>query len=73
MAQVEFLSVIWRVFKDYQVFATQLGGESLEQAERRLRNVVLDSGPRLTLQMKKPQDAVMTWVKREKRGRIKAA
>lgn len=66
MAQVEFLSVIWTIFKEYRVSATQLGSESLEQAEQRLRNIMLHSEPRITLQMKKPQDAVMTWISRER-------
>lgn len=65
MAQVEFLSVIWTVFKEYRVCATQLDGESQEEAEQRLQNVMLNSEPRITLQMKKPQDVVMTWTKRE--------
>jgi cytochrome P450 len=64
MAQVEFLSVIWTIFKEYRVCATQLDGVNLEQAQHRLRDIVLQSEPRVTLQMKKPEDAVMTWSRR---------
>jgi len=64
MAQVEFLSVIFTIFKDYRVEAVRLDGESSEEAQQRLWKVMLDSEPRLTLQMRKPQNAVMKWTKR---------
>jgi cytochrome P450 len=64
MAQVEFLSVIWTIFKDYRVSAAMLGGESLAAAQKRLRGVMMNSEPRITLQMMKPRDAIMRWEKR---------
>jgi len=64
MAQVEFLSVIWTIFKDYRVEVVRLENETGKEAQQRLWNVMLDSEPRLTLQMRKPQNAVMKWSRR---------
>lgn len=66
MAQVEFLSVIWTLFREYRVEAAHVGNESKEDAELRLGNVILDSEPRITLQMRKPRDAFMTWRKMDR-------
>jgi len=66
MAQVEFLAVIWSIFSTYRVDAALSDGESKEQARERLHSVMMNSRPRLTLQMNRPEDAVMTWTKREK-------
>lgn len=64
MAQVEFLAIIYTLFKDYRVEASLLDGETVEQARDRLRSVMLDSSPKLTLQMNKPKDAILTWTRR---------
>lgn len=63
MAQVEFLSVVWRIWGEWRVDAN-VAGEGREEGKRRLRRVMDESEPRLTLQMKRPRDAVMRWRRR---------
>jgi hypothetical protein len=64
MSQVEFVAVIATIFKRYRVAAIPEKGETIEDAKQRLREVMNDSQPRLTLQMNKPQDVKLRWSKR---------
>jgi len=64
MAQVEFIAVIRSIFSKWRVEPAQLEGETKERARERLRSVVADSSPRVTMQLVKPQDAIVRWLKR---------
>jgi cytochrome P450 len=64
MAQVEFVAVIFTLFSKYRVEAVPKSGESLGDAQEKLRSVTMDSFPRLTLQMNHPENAVMRWTPR---------
>lgn len=64
MAQVEFMAVVYSVFRQHRVEAVQKPGESAFDARRRLRDVTNDSHPHVTLQMNHPRDVVLKWVKR---------
>lgn len=66
MAQVEFVAVIFTIFKDWKVRPTVLEekGETEEMAGQRLRDVLKDSQPAVTLQMNRPRDAILTWTRR---------
>lgn len=64
MSQVEFVSVFCEIIRDWRVEAVEDAGESQEQARERLKAVILDSAPRITLQMNRPRDAVLRFVKR---------
>jgi cytochrome P450 len=64
MSQVEFVAVIATIFKRYTVAAVLEKGETVEAARERLRGVMLDSQPRLTLQMNKPHEVKLKWSRR---------
>jgi len=64
MAQVEFVAVIRAIFSQWKVEVMERKGESQEDARKRLARTVADSSPKLTMQMVRPQDAVLRWVKR---------
>lgn len=64
MSQVEFVAVIATIFKRYRVAAIPEKDETMGDAKQRLREVMNDSQPRLTLQMNKPQDVKLKWSKR---------
>lgn len=64
MAQTEFLSVIYTTFSEHRAELALEAGESLEQGLARMAAVVADSAPKLTLQMNKPNDLKLKWVKR---------
>ena len=66
MAQVEFVAVIFTIFKDWKVRPTvfEERGETEEMAKQRLQDVLKDSQPAVTLQMNRPRDAVLTWTRR---------
>jgi len=64
MSQVEFVSVFCEIVRGWRVEAQEEAGESQEQARERLKGVMLDSAPHMTLQMNRPKDAVLRFVKR---------
>lgn len=64
MSQVEFVAVIMTIFSRYTVAPVAEKGETMEEAKERLRCVMEDSQPRLTLQMNNPQEVKMKWSKR---------
>jgi len=64
MAQVEFVSVFCEIVRGWRVEGVEEVGESAEDARERLRGVVQDSAPRITLQMNRPKDAVLRFVRR---------
>ena len=64
MAQVEFVSVFFAIVRSFTVEAALKTGENEGQARQRLANVLLDSQPRVTLQMNKPRDVLLRFVKR---------
>lgn len=64
MAQVEFLAVIYTLFSEYRVEPALMARETPNVARERLRRVLLDSQPRLTLQMNRAKDMTLKWVSR---------
>lgn len=64
MAQVEFVGVIRAIFAEWRVEAVKKRGETQEMARDRLRAIMRESQPKLTLQVRKPSDVVLRWVKR---------
>lgn len=64
MAQTEFLSVIYTIFSEYRAEPALKAGESLEQGLSRMAAIVADSQPKLTLQMNRPNDLKLKWVRR---------
>lgn len=64
MAQVEFLSVIYSIFSSHRAEAVLEAGETKEMGKQRVLKVVEDSMPKLTLQMNRPEDLKVRWVKR---------
>ena len=64
MAQTEFLSVMYTIFSEYRVEPILEMGESLEQGQSRMKAVVDDSQPKLTLAMNRPDDLKLKWVRR---------
>jgi hypothetical protein len=68
MAQVEFLSVIFTLFRQATVRPAIREGETAEMAAERTLKAVKDSLPRLTLQMNNPTDVDLIWSKRSHIG-----
>ena len=64
MSQVEFVSVFMTIFGRYRCEIVRLEGESEEEATKRMKAVMKNSGPKLTLQMVRNQDMKVRWVKR---------
>ncbi|TID23421.1 cytochrome P450 [Venturia nashicola] len=64
MAQVEFVAVIATLFKSCRVEVVLREGESELNARERLVKTMQESQPLLTLQIEKPEDIVLRWVKR---------
>lgn len=64
MAQVEFVAVIQAIFSKWRVEIVQKAGETKEAAREKLMDIVADSSPKLTLQIDRPQDVALRWMKR---------
>jgi hypothetical protein len=64
MAQVEFLAVMLTLFRKARVSPVTGGAETMETARERLKGLMKDSQPRITLQMNRPKDVVLRWVER---------
>jgi cytochrome P450 len=64
MSQVEFVAVVMTLFRTCRAEPVLAGGESMETARKRLIETTQDSQPRLTLQMNRPQDVKLRWVRR---------
>lgn len=65
MAQVEFVAVMVTIFRSHKVSAVPRDGETMEMAREKLKGVMADSQPIVTLQMNRPQDVVLRWERRE--------
>ena len=64
MAQVEFVSVIREILSKWRIEAVARAGESGEDARQRLRHVVQESQPKVSLQVRKPADVVLRFIQR---------
>jgi len=64
MAQVEFVAVISSILKKWKVQIATRRNETPEAARERFSNTVAISSPGLTMQMVRPRDAVVKWVRR---------
>ncbi|WYZ37721.1 hypothetical protein EsH8_II_001227 [Colletotrichum jinshuiense] len=64
MSQVEFVTVFATLFRRCRVEPVARPGESAEGAKQRLRDLIQDSQPRLTLQMNRPGEVNLRWVRR---------
>ncbi|KAG4030675.1 hypothetical protein MFRU_011g01330 [Monilinia fructicola] len=64
MSQVEFVGVLYEIFRNWRVEIVRREGETEEDARRRLAEILQDSSPKLTLQVNRPQDVVFRYVAR---------
>lgn len=64
MAQVEFVDVIREIFAHCKVETVERPHETSEMARKRLEAIVEDSQLKITLQIRKPNNVVLRWVKR---------
>lgn len=64
LAQVEFLAVMSRLFRDHVVHPVPKPAESVENARQRVLNTVEDSKVQLLLQMQHPNRVSVTWLRR---------
>lgn len=64
MSEVEFVGVLFEIFRKWKVEIVRGEGESKEDARARLKGILDDSSPKLTLQVNRPQDVVFKWVAR---------
>ena len=64
MAQVEFVATFATIFRLYRCNPVVEDGETMAQAKERLKDVLQDSQPRLTLQMNRPRAVKLKWTKR---------
>jgi hypothetical protein len=63
-SQVEFVAAIATLFRDHRIEILREGGESKEEAERRVQEVVDDSAMVLLLQILRPESVGLKWVRR---------
>ena len=62
LAQVEFVAVMVALFRKHRVQPVLMEGESMDAGKERLRAIVNDSGiSAVTMQMRRPRDAALTW------------
>lgn len=61
MAQVEFVAVMFAVFRRARASPVVRGSETKKMAAERLKTLMQDSQPRITLQMNKPKEVVLRW------------
>ncbi|KAF7511090.1 hypothetical protein GJ744_005321 [Endocarpon pusillum] len=62
LAQVEFVTVMIALFRKHRVQPVLLEGENIDAGKERLRAIVNDSGiSAITIQMRRPRDAVLMW------------
>ena len=64
MSQVEFVAVIAILFRTCRLEPVVKQAESMEQAREGLVNLMQDSQPRLSLQMNRPKEVHLRWLKR---------
>ena len=64
MAQVEFVGVLFTILRRCRIEVVRSEGESEERAQKRFGDVMQDSQSRLTLQMNRPTDVTLRFVKR---------
>ncbi|OLN86258.1 putative cytochrome P450 CYP13A3 [Colletotrichum chlorophyti] len=64
MSQVEFVTTVATLFRRCRVEPVARPGETAEEARGRLMGLVEDSQSALTLQMKRPEDFYVRWVRR---------
>ncbi|KAL6160551.1 hypothetical protein ACJQWK_02187 [Exserohilum turcicum] len=64
MSQVEFVAVVSTLFRKCNARPIVHGGESLQTAQARLLDMLQNSQPVLTLQISRPQDVEIEWLKR---------
>jgi hypothetical protein len=58
------VAVIQTIFSKWRVEVVQKAGETKEAAREKLMDIVADSSPKLTLQIDRPQDVALRWMKR---------
>jgi cytochrome P450 len=63
MAQVEFVATLATLFKNARCEALRVGDETQEDVTKRLRKLVENSQPRLSLQMMEPKEVKLRWVR----------
>ncbi|MCJ1385982.1 hypothetical protein MMC17_009107 [Xylographa soralifera] len=63
-AQVEFVAAMASLFKDHRAQPVAKPHETLEQARRRVLDVVADSGVNLLLEMENPGSVSLQWTRR---------
>jgi hypothetical protein len=61
---VEFVAAIATLFRDHRIDILREDGESKEEAERRVQEVVDDSAMVLLLQILRPASVGLKWVRR---------
>lgn len=67
MAEVEFVAVMMTVFSSHKISPVVDAGETLEMAQEKLREIIADSQPRITLQVNRPQDVKLRWERRDRK------
>ncbi|CAI6331411.1 unnamed protein product [Periconia digitata] len=65
MSQVEFVSVMATIFGQCRVDPIPKDDESVQQARQKLLDLTQDSHPVLTLQMSRPEEIHLKWVRRD--------
>jgi cytochrome P450 len=66
LAQVEFIAVMVALFRKHRVQPLLKEGEKMDSGLHRLRGIVNDSGiSAITVQMRRPRDAALTWTRVE--------
>lgn len=64
MSQVEFVAVVLTILRPWRVEPTLKTGETIAMARERLKSVMADSQPMITLQMKRPREVKLKWTRR---------
>lgn len=66
MSEVEFIAVMVTIFAACDVEPVTQGTETIDQARKRLTQLMQDSQPRLTLQMNRPEGVKLRWLRRHR-------
>lgn len=64
MSQVEFVAVMLTIFRSWRVEPIIKTGETVDLAREKLKSVMADSQPMITLQMRTPREVKLRWTRR---------
>lgn len=64
MAQVEFVAAMWEILSTWKVEVQTIGKETEEEARKRTVELMVQSQPKVALQLRNPEEALLRFIRR---------